>query len=162
MARLDFTPEEFDEVLQKAREIYAGIGKTYCPYFRDSVNFNAEGLAHLRRKSWNRGRERRDQFMRLRHLAHAPEILRLSYTVQGVQDAHEWEHRRRHGRWEKRLVSVTYYEFIAVLNHRRFKVIVKETPGFSHTQRIFWSIIPFWRQTLEGKRLVHDGNPAED
>jgi len=97
--------------------------------------------------------------MRLKYLARAPEILRLSRTVQGIQETHEWERRRRHNRWEKQLIDVTYYEFVAVLNNRRFKVIVKQLQS---GQRVFWSLIPFWRRNEQGKRLLHDGNPAED
>ena len=71
---LEFTDEEFDQVLQKARVFYAAIGPIYCPYFHASVQFNTQGFEHLRHKAWNRGRQRRDQFMRLRHLAQAPVI----------------------------------------------------------------------------------------
>ena len=156
---LVFTGAEFDQVLRKAQTLYSAIGPIHCPYFAGPVQFNAQGLEHLRHKAWNRGRERSDQFMRLKHLARAPEILNLSRTVQGIQITHEWERRRRHGRREKLLVSVTYFEFVAVLKERRFKVIVKQLPG---GDRIFWSLIPFWRQTGEGKRVLHDGNPAQD
>lgn len=37
--------------------------------------------------------------------------------------------------------DVTYYEFIAVLNSVRVKVIVKEVAG---REKHFWSVIPFW------------------
>jgi len=97
--------------------------------------------------------------MRLKHISRAPEILRLSRTVQGIQATHEWERRRRHGKWENLLVFVTYYEFIAVLDRRRFKVIVKQLPA---GERIFWSLIPFWRQSEQGRRLIHSGDPAVD
>jgi hypothetical protein len=96
---------------------------------------------------------------RLRHLARAPEILRLSRTVQGIEKTHEWERRHKHGRWEKLLVLVTYYEFMAVIEDRRFKVIVKQLPG---GERIFWSLIPFWRQDEQGRRVLYDGDPAQD
>lgn len=46
----------------------------------------------------------------------APEILRLSHTVQGVQQTQEWERRHRHGQWEKLLIELTYYEFVAVVD----------------------------------------------
>ncbi|HWX21516.1 MAG TPA: hypothetical protein VN578_16565 [Candidatus Binatia bacterium] len=84
MAQLSFAPEEFDQVLQKAQDLYDKFGRIYCPYFRDGIHFDARGLEHLRRKTWNRGREQRDQFMRLKHLARAPEILRLSYSLRLV------------------------------------------------------------------------------
>jgi len=159
MASLNFTDQEFAETLHEAQEIYRHLGQIRCPYFQDNIHFNARGFEHLRRKSWNRGRDRRDQFMRLKHLARAPEILRLSRTVQGIEHAAEWERQHKHGRWEKRLVPVTYFEFMAVIEARRFKVIVKQLAG---GERIFWSLIPFWRQSETGKRLLHDGNPAQD
>ena len=81
---LEFTNTEFAEVQRRAEEQYHSLGSIRCPYFQDNVQFNARGFEHLRRKSWNRGRERRDQFMRLKYLARAPEILRLSHTVQGI------------------------------------------------------------------------------
>ena len=159
MASLSFTDQEFSHVLRQAQEFYHGLGQIRCPYFQADVQFNAQGFEHLRRKSWNRGRERRDQFMRLKHLGRAPQILQLSRTAQGIQETTEWERQHRHGRWEKLLVRVVYYEFVAVLEKRRFKVIVKQLPDGG---LIFWSLIPFWRQTAEGRRLLHDGNPALD
>ncbi len=159
MASLEFTDHEFNGVLHTAQEFYRTLGQIRCPYFQADVQFNARGFEHLRHKSWNRGRDRRDQFMRLKHLARVPEILRLSRTVQGIEETNEWERRHKHGRWEKVLMPVTYYEFVAVLEHRRFKVIVKQLAGGEH---IFWSVIPFWRQSEAGKRLLHDGNPAQD
>lgn len=159
MARLDFTDAEFDQVRREAEQSYSSIGQIQCPYFQDRVHFNTDGFRHLLFKRWNRGRDRRDQFIRLKHLARAAEILRLSRTVQGIQETNAWERRRRHGRWEKDLIAITYYEFVAVLNSRRFKVIVKQLPG---GQRIFWSLIPFWRQGEQGRRLLHSGDLAEE
>jgi ketopantoate reductase len=159
MAPLTFTDGDFTQILQKAQAVYPTFGAIKCPYFGENVQFNAQDLEHLRRKAWNRGRDRVDQFMRLKHISRAPEILRLSRTVQGIQETHEWERRRRHGQWEKLLVAVTYYEFVAVLDRRRFKVIVKQLPA---GDRIFWSLIPFWRQSEQGRRLLHNGNPAQD
>lgn len=159
MAPLEFTDEEFNTILRKAQAFYPTIGRVQCPYFRAEVQFTSQGLEHLRRKSWNRGRSRHDQFMRLKHLSMAPTILRLSSTVQGVCHGHERIRRHRHGRWEEAFSPATYYEFIAVLEKRRFKVIVKQSPGQA---LVFWSLIPFWRQTEQGSRVLHDGNPAED
>jgi hypothetical protein len=159
MSPLNFSDFHFYEVLGKAHELYQGLGQIRCPYFQANVHFNARGFEHLRRKSWNRGRDRSDQLIRLKHLARAPEILRLSRTVQGIEKAHEWERWHKHGRWEKLLVPVTYYEFVSVIEERRFKVIVKQLPG---GQCIFWSFTPFWRQNEQGRRVLHDGDPAED
>jgi hypothetical protein len=159
MAKLQFTDEEFAGVRQLAEAAYGGIGQVHCPYFGGPVHFNTQGFRHVLFKGWNRGRDQHDQFMRLKHLARAPEIIRLSRTVQGIQETHDWQRRRRHRRWEKTLTAVAYFEFVAVLEGRRFKVIVKQLPG---GERIFWSLIPFWRQNHQGTRILHDGNPAQD
>jgi hypothetical protein len=159
MASLEFTDEEFRHVRQQAETLYAGLGKIRCPYFQADVHFNTNGFRHIRFKDWNRGRDRRDQFMRLKYLGRAPEILRLSRTLQGIQETTEWERRHRYGKWERLLVSVTYYEFIAVIENRRFKVIVKQLPG---GERIFWSLVPFWRQNEQGKRILYSGEPAQE
>lgn len=159
MAGLEFTDTEFNQVRREAEQVFFSVGQIQCPYFQDRVHFNTECFRHLLFKRWNRGRDRRDQFIRLKHLARAPEILRLSRTVQGIQETTAWERRRRHGRWEKDMIAVTYYEFVAVLNARRFKVIVKQSPG---GERIFRSLIPFWRQDGQGRRLLHSGDLAEE
>ena len=159
MAPLEFTNEEFHQIRQRAEREYKTIGQAYCSYFQGKVHFNTLGFRHIVFKSWRKYRAPHDQFMRLKHLPLAPEILSLSRTVQGIHETNEWERRHRRGEWEKSLISVTYYEFIAVLRGKRFKVIVKQLPG---GERIFWSLIPFWRQTKEGKRLMHSGDPSTD
>ena len=159
MGPLNFTDQEFDLILQYAQKFYGTIGSIRCPYFREPIQFNPEGLEHLRRKNWNRGRPRSDQFMRLKFLWAAPEILRLSHTVQGVWHGHDRVRRHRHNQWEEEFKPAIFYEFIAVLKDRRFKVIVKEVEGRG---KQFWSLIPFWQQTKQGTRLLHNGNLLED
>jgi hypothetical protein len=46
----------------------------------------------------------------------------------------------RKWRWERILNDVSFYEFVADLDHVRVKVIVKQVAG---GDRYFWSIIPF-------------------
>lgn len=64
------------------------------------------------------------------------------------------------GRSEVRLIPVTYYEFIAVLDSFRIKVIVKQAQD---GQKFFWSIIPSWSiNKAQDKRKLHSGNPEKD
>jgi len=57
--------------------------------------------------------------------------------------------------------SVTYYEFVAVINDYRVRVIMKEVEGGSG--KYFWSIIPFWKMDkITGRRLLHSGKPETD
>ena len=81
---LELTDEEFHRVRHQAEELYRSYGQVYCPYFQDKVHFNTKGFRHLLFKTWNRSRDQHDQFMRLKHLHRAPEILRLNRTVQGI------------------------------------------------------------------------------
>jgi hypothetical protein len=56
-----------------------------------------------------------------------------------------FETQKLHSRWERvlKLKDVCFYEFVAVPDNVRVKVIVKEVTG---GEKHFWSIIPF----LEG------------
>lgn len=151
---IQFTPDQFDRIRSHAAELYRGLGKIRCPYFGAPVHFSTEGFHHLLFKSWNRGRSERDQFMRLKFLRYAPEIVRTSRTLQGIQTQTQWHRRHRHGVWEKTPVAVTYYEFVAIIELRRFKVILRRV---GEGQLQFWSLIPFWRQSASGAREMHDG-----
>ncbi len=65
-----------------------------------------------------------------------------------------------HGRTETILKSVVYYEFVAVIDKIRVKVIVKR---IEDTQPFFWSIIPYWQvDKATSKRKLHSGYPEQD
>lgn len=157
---LAFTDEQFQKMKAGTEESYKSFGEVYCPYFQEKVHFNAKGLDHIKFKSWNRTRLTQDQYMRLKLLHLAPKVLKLSHTVQGIFEAQIFERRKINSRWEKKLLRVSYYEFIAVMENIRVKVIVKYVEG---GEKFFWSIIPFWRVNGEaGKRILHNGNMEED
>src|ERR1700680_3305351 len=125
LEKLAFTDDEFDSVRKNAEITYKSIGSIFCPYFQEKVHFNAEGLGHIKFKAWNKARSQRDQFMRLKLIRLAPEILKASRTLQGIWETKRPIRRKRHGRWEAVFTTVSYYEFIAVVKDRRVKVIVK-------------------------------------
>lgn len=157
--KLAFTRGEFESVRKSAEILYKSIGSIFCPYFQEKVHFNAEGLGHIKFKAWNRARSQRDQFMRLKLIRLAPEILKDSKTLQGIWETKRPIRRKRHGRWEAVFTTVTYYEFIAVLEERRVKVIVKQIFG---GEKSFWTMIPFWRIDKFNRRILHSGNPELD
>lgn len=67
---------------------------------------------------------------------------------------------KSHSRWEKVLKDVTYYEFLAVLDTIRLKVIIKEVIG---GEKHFWSVIPSWRINKDtGMRVLHSGDLRKD
>lgn len=52
-----------------------------------------------------------------------------------------------------------FYEFIAVLDKVRVRVIIKQV---ANGPKYFWSIIPFWKNGQNGRRKLHYGSPEED
>lgn len=151
---------DFEDVKNKAEEFYRTLSEVHCPYFSKKVHFNAHGLKHLKFKRDTQARSQQDQYMRFKLIKLAPEIIRLSKTVQGIWKTKSFERIRMHSRTEMVMKNVEYYEFIAVLEGKRVKVIVKQ---IDDGQLFFWSIIPNWHQnTKTGGRKMHNGNPEED
>jgi len=157
---INFTPEEFEEIKNKGETYYKSLTEIYCPYFKEKVSFGAAGLEHLKFKRHEKSRSEKDQYMRFKLIYIAPEILRLSHTVQGILETKKFERIRMKGRTDTILKPVTYYEFIAVIKRNRVRVVVKQIES---GQRFFWSIIPFWGMNTETmNRILHNGIPEED
>ena len=111
-------------------------------------------------KSKNHARLRDDQYIRLKLLHLAPKIIKLSNTIQGFSERKAFELNRSNHRNEKILVNVIYYEFVAILEEIRVRVIVKKV---GTAPKYFWSIIPHWKiDKVTGKRKMNYGNPEDD
>jgi hypothetical protein len=152
--------EKFNRARKEAEEYYESIGSVWCPYFEEDVHFNVKGLRHLKFKDWGKPRGKQDQYVRFKLIHLAPEVVRLSRTVQGILKTRGFERQKTNSRWENILKEVAYYEFIAVVQNVRVRVIVKEVVGGA---KLFWSIIPFWRKHPNGnRRLLHTGKPEID
>lgn len=151
---------DFDVVKEKGENLYATIREAYCPYFKEKISFNARGLEHIKFKQHDRPRPTKDQYMRFKLLHLAPEVLNLSYTLQGGLEAKKLERIRVNSRTDTIMVPVNYYEFIGVIKRNRVKVIVKQ---INYGEKFFWSIIPFWRMDEKTMtRLLYDGEPEID
>ena len=157
---MEISDDKFERAREQAEGTYKSIGKIYCPYLGESVAFNAKGIEHIKFKALRHARLRADQYVRLVLIPLAPKILSASHTVQGIARAKGFERERTNSRWETILRSVTYYEFIAVINEARVRIIVKRVetgPPY------FWSIIPFWKmQEGTAARIIHSGKPESD
>ncbi|MBP9856250.1 MAG: hypothetical protein KBC48_03060 [Candidatus Pacebacteria bacterium] len=161
MSRFNFKDgNDFEKVKEEAEKFYSSVGSVYCSYFKEKIAFNSKGIKHLRFKSDKVARTREDQYSRLKLVRYAPQILSLSRTVQGIWHTKKIENQKTHNRWERVLKLVSFYEFIAVLDDVRVKVIVKQVEG---GEKHFWSIIPFWKIHKETRgRLLYSGNPDHD
>lgn len=151
--------ESFDFIKAKAESFYKSIGSVRCPYFNESIGFNAKGLDHIKFKKWNKTRSVSDQYMRLKHVGLAPKVISKSATLQGQSITKEIEKIKINNRWEKKLVNVYYFEFIAIFDGVRVRIILKQ---IENGDKYFWSIIPFWHVNLRGEKLLNSGFPKED
>jgi hypothetical protein len=151
--------EYFNEVKSSAEDLYKKLREIYCPFFDEKISFNAKGLDHIKLKEWNKTRTIEDQYLRLKFLYLVPEIIKKSHTLQEYREQINFERQKINSRWEKRMVKVKYYAFIAILEGVRIKVIIKEINGGSKN---FWSIYPFWKQAKgfdgKNKKALFEGD----
>lgn len=160
MGKFNLNEKDFEEVKKNAETFYETIGEIYCPYFKEKITFNTKGLKHLKFKSNRQARSRTDQYARLKLLYLTPQILKASYTLQGIWQTKRFEMLSINSRWEHIMKDVIFYEFIAVMDNVRAKVIIKEVYG---GEKHFWSVIPYWSIDKENrKRILYSGNLEYD
>ncbi|MCX6716423.1 MAG: hypothetical protein NTV72_00665 [Candidatus Taylorbacteria bacterium] len=158
---IDFDDNKFIEIKEKAEIFYKNIGEIYCPYFINTkVVFNSKGLEHLKFKTKNHARSQADQFTRLKLIHLALEVIKNSKTIQGISYTKNFEDIRCNSRTDKVLKDITYYEFIAVMDNKRVRVVLKQ---IENGPIYFWSIIPFWKINKDrGKRIMNSSNLESD
>jgi hypothetical protein len=132
-------------MIEEYEKIYNAIGKVYCPYFKDYVYFTRTGLEHLKFKAKYKARNAKDQEMRIRLLPTAVRTLGDSHTLQNKAWRRRFEERYVNSRKEIALIGVYYYEFLAIIDGYRVKVVVKEIHG---SDKIFLSVIPCFKQKM--------------
>lgn len=152
--------DDFEKIREKGESLYKEFGAVYCPYFKLKIAFNSQGLEHLKYKKRDKTRLIQDQYMRFKLLNFVPEILKLSYTLQGILETKKFVKTRVHSRSDTLLKSVNYYEFIALIKRYRIKIVLKQ---IDNGEIFFWSIIPFWGMNKDTMtRILHEGTPEED
>lgn len=160
MGKFNFNQEEFEKVKSDAEKLYGTFDSVYCPYFTEKISFNAKGLRHLKFKSDQQARIQNDQYTRLKLLYLAPQVLTKTHTLQGIWRTKQFESNKTGGEWKYIMKDVIFYEFVAVLENVRVKVILKEVFG---GEKYFWSIIPYWSIDKVGsRRILYSGNPDAD
>ena len=160
MGKFNLNENDFESIKKNAETFYETIGDVYCPYFKEKISFNSKGFKHLKFKSDRQARSREDQYVRLKLLHLAPQILKASHTLQGIWQTKRFEMLKTNNRWEYILKEVVFYEFMAVLDSIRAKVIVKEIHG---GEKHFWSVIPYWGIDKDNqKRILYSGNLERD
>lgn len=152
--------DDFDQIRKDAENFYERINNIKCPYFKEKIAFNAKGLRHLKFKTDQQARPQIDQYPRLKLLPFVPQVLKNSHTLQGIWQTKRFEQQKTNGKWKKILKDVTFYEFIAVLDNIRLKIIIKNVAG---GEKSFWSVIPYWKiDKKNGKRILHGSSMEEN
>jgi len=154
----EISSEKLNRVKVKAEKLYKEIDVVQCVYFKEEIHFNRLGLDHIKFKKWNKSRPVKDQYMRLRLLYLAPQVLKLSRTVQGMSQTREFVRKKVHNRWDNILTDVYYWEFVAIVDEVRVRVVVRQISGGS---KHFWSIIPFWQNDKNGNRKMIYKDPND-
>ncbi len=154
-----------EKTKNEAEIAYKKIGSVFCPALNKNVNFNTKGLDHIKFKDWNKTRLASDQYLRLKFLKKAAEILEKATTMQEYKEGKTLERINTNSKWNKKIVNVKFYGFVTITNLDsngmiRIKIIVKKVEG---GEPYFWSIIPFWKckkdPILEQtKKVFHDGD----
>jgi len=159
VSKYDFNNEsDFELSRGQAEAFYRSLDKKYCAYFQRSISFNSNGWEHLRFKNRGHPRSHADQYTRFKLLPLVPKILGLSRTIQGIYERNQFERIRLHNRTEDILKAVSYFEFIAVTDDVRVKVILKQIEA---SDIFFWSVIPYWKYDpySTNKRLLYSRDP---
>jgi len=152
--------KNFEEVKEEGEKFYKTLSEVYCPFFKENVSFNSQGIEHLKFKKRGTIRLEQDQYMRFKLISLAPEVIKISSSLQGIWETQRFEYIKTNSTWKNVLKHTTYYEFIALINRNRVKIIIKQ---IENGKKIFWSIIPFWGMNKETKaRVFHEGDPEED
>ena len=158
---MEIEEEKFKRLREKAERDYEAIGKIRCPYFKEDVHFNTEGFRHLLFKSWNKTRSRTEQYMRLKLLPFAVELIENAHTLQEYDQRKLFVRQKTSSRWCKTLKLVRYYVFTGIFQDKeiRIKVIVKEIAGGA---KFFHSVYPSWRVVRDSfgrkKKVFYSGN----
>lgn len=156
---------KFEKIKEEAEKLYKAIDFVECPFLKRKVRFNSKGLDHIKFKAWNKTRLISDQYLRLKFLKVAPEIIKKVATLQEFVDKNSFERVKVNSRWSRKLVPVKYYGFVAILNYKlKVKIVVKEVCGYDP---YFWSIMPFWKTkkdfiSNEIKKVFHEGDLEND
>lgn len=150
--------ENYEETKNTTYEQYKKIKTVYCPYLKTDVVFNSNGFRHMIYTAKSHKRDEPSQIMRFELLSKACGVLSLTTTLQEYQSETKEVFVKEHGKKVAKIVTVTYFGFIAIAGSYKIKVIIKRV-GQGHP--FFWSVIPNWK-TRQKERLFFKGNLEED
>lgn len=139
---MDFDKEKFEDLKSKMAAFYQGLQPLRCQALDEIVHFTSDGFHHLRFDGTRAERTKLEQYVKLKFLKAAIEIIRKTTTIQEIRK--ETQPIGKPGRdGFRKTAEVTYWGFIALVKERvRVKVVLRRVgSGNVH----FWSVMPFWK-----------------
>jgi len=130
---------------------YDSIRRVRCPYLGADVLFNDDGFDHLLFRDRRHSRPLKEQLSRLRSLPVAVAILKRSGTVQEYRMSRVFVRFKPGKKWSQQLVEVVFFCFLALVEGRRYKVIVRLMKGGEYE---FHSVFPISEMTQPQESLV--------
>lgn len=136
--------ENLEDLKKKVFEYYMSLGQVYCPYLNGYVEFTLKGFRRILSKghSGRKLRSTKEQMLRLSLFKLAVKLIRVTTTLQEYSSDVIWIRCSRYKKNERKMTNVVHWSFVAILNDKRIKVIVKKA---GDGKPYFWSIIPNWK-----------------
>jgi len=153
----NFNIEEFKLLKKNVEENYKKITSIDNPALKTKIFFNSNGLHHLK---YDNNRSKRDKIIqknKFMFFDSAVNILKKSSTIQEYRQLFFTPNKT------KRIRVVEFFAFWAIISFTkkiRIKVIVRRIGGESG-QFHFWSLMPFWRLSKNGREISSENIESE-
>ena len=163
---MDIDEKKLEEIKKVTEEEYKNLKTIRCPFFGEDIHFSDDGFKHMlyKGKFNKKKRDKRTQYMRLKLFKLACRLIEETRTLQEYYSTKHFVRVRNNKRREKVLKGVEYWGFIAIIDNRRIKVIIKQ---YENGEKKFWSIIPNWnirkkRGSSEEEIINYSGDLESD
>jgi len=132
----------FDELRQKAEDLYKKQDEIRCPYFNQSIVLNSDGFHHLQFHNNRRERNKREQLLKFRLLPLALQVIEKSGTIQEYRKLliPVGKASKRDGM--RKMKEAQYFGLYAIVGEReqvRIRVVLRRVGNGNTT---FWSVMP--------------------
>ena len=136
--------KKIEKLIADSKEIYDKVGSIACPGLDHAkVHFTSDGFHHLIYTTTRRERPEKEQAAKLRFLAEAIELIKLSTTYQEYEERRLRVPFKRHGKTVTDWADVRYWVLIGFMNRKKIRVVIRR---IGQGQFHFWSIVPGWDQ----------------
>jgi len=131
----------FDELRQKAEDLYKKQDEIRCPYFNQSIVLNSDGFHHLQFHNNRRERNKREQLLKFRLLPLALQVIKKSGTIQEYRKLLTPIGKKSTRDGFVPMKEVEYWGLVAIVGEQKIKIrTVLRRIGDGNVT--FWSVMP--------------------